>query len=70
MSIRTVPTVMNMEPIIMVMLSLNLVLSVMHRDIMRFLNTTTVAAPTYDVLPVDCMAFRTDMGTKNALPTH
>ena len=45
---RAVPTVIKTEPMIIVMLSVNFALIEMQRDIIMFLKTTTVEAPTED----------------------
>lgn len=66
----TVPTVMHTQAIIVVILPLNFALNDIQTDMMIFLNTTTVDAPTLAACDDDCSAFNTDTGTKNALPMH
>ncbi len=69
-SISTVPTVIKMHAIIVMILSLNFALSDIHTDIRMFLKTTTVDAPTLAALAAESNAFKTETGTKNALPMH
>jgi hypothetical protein len=67
----TVAVVIKMQAITVVMLPLNFALTAMQRDMMRFLNTTTVDAPTEaESGSVACNARSTDTGTRNALPEH
>ncbi len=52
------------------MLPPNLALREMHRDITILRKITTVEAPTFAASEVDCKAFKTETGTKKALPMH
>ena len=69
-STRAVPTVIKTAPMIIVILSVNRALTEMQSDIIMFLKTTTVDAPTEDAFAEDCRAFNTETGTRNALPMH
>jgi hypothetical protein len=67
---KIVATVMNTQDIIIVMLLLNFAAIEIQIDMIRLRNITTVRAPTQVDPCVDCSAFSTDTGTKNALPEH
>ena len=69
-SISMVATVMKTHAIIVRTFPLNLALIDMQMDMIMLRKTTTVDAPTLAASDADSRAFKTETGTKNALPIH
>ena len=69
-NISMVATVMKTQAIIVTIFSLNFALTDIQMDMIILRNTTTVDAPTLAASDADSSAFRTETGTRNALPAH
>ena len=69
-NINMVATVMKTQAIIVTIFPLNFALTEIQTDIIMLRNTTTVEAPTLAASEADSRAFKTETGTKNALPMH
>ena len=61
---------MKTQAMIVTIFPLNFALTEMQTDIIMLRNTTTVEAPTLAASEADSRAFKTETGTRKALPMH